>query len=42
MSEGNYDTKIEFYAEREFAVIRDTFNFYGRKIKSYGKREKRI
>ena len=42
MSEGNYDTKIEFYAEREFAVLRDTSLILWQKIKSYGKREKRI
>ncbi|WP_454052742.1 sensor histidine kinase [Clostridium sp. Marseille-Q7071] len=42
MSEGNYDTKIEFYAEREFAVIRDTFNFMAEKLKVMEREKKEL
>ncbi|KNF08118.1 sensor protein GtcS [Gottschalkia purinilytica] len=42
MIEGNYDTKLEFEAEKEFAVIRDTFNFMTEKLRTVEEEKKEL
>lgn len=34
MTKGNYDARIEFKAEKEFALIRDSFNYMAEKLKT--------
>lgn len=42
MSDGHLDTKLEFKAEKEFAVIRDSFNFMAEKLKDSEKEKREL
>ncbi len=42
MIEGDYNTKLEFEAEKEFVIIRDTFNFMIEKLKATEEEKKKI
>ncbi|GKX67657.1 sensor histidine kinase [Inconstantimicrobium mannanitabidum] len=42
MTDGNYDTKLEFKAEKEFAAIRDSFNYMTEKLKTTEEEKERI
>lgn len=42
MIDGNYDTRLEFKAEKEFAVIRDSFNYMAEKLKTTEEEKEKI
>lgn len=42
MAHGDYDTRIEFMAEKEFAVIRDSFNYMVERIKTTQEEKEKI
>jgi signal transduction histidine kinase len=42
MIDGNYDTKLEFKAEKEFAEIRDSFNYMAEKLKTTEEEKEKI
>lgn len=42
MTEGNYNTKLEFKAEKEFAIIRDSFNYMTEKLKNVEEEKEKI
>lgn len=42
MADGNYDTRLEFKAEKEFAVIRNSFNYMAEKLKNTEEEKEKI